>query len=303
MYKVQSLMMVITSDTYPATRNSKAQKKIYSPHEDQNQLVVWYSGGSKDLNSNYSYDPVGRDLVLNCSDDSRSMGLKTIMAFEWALENVEFEYLIRPTPSSYVNFPYLQKLYSEKFFNQKFLYAGTLQSIVYQDKPDVQFVSGSTLILNKSCVELIVKNQDKWDHELWDDVALSKVMQELNIDPLDVKRFNIEGNIFGQEIDLENYQFRCRADTHFNYPRHIEAHLLKIIYKLVNNIYIYPIQRTFYYYYFELLKTVYIKEFSWKLYLKIRKLLKRTLPTMVYNKIKTIFSKKIIKFQYKRFKY
>ena len=32
------------------------------------------------------------------------MGLKTIMAFEWAIENVEFEYLIRPTPSSYVNF-------------------------------------------------------------------------------------------------------------------------------------------------------------------------------------------------------
>ena len=152
-------------------------------------------------------------------------------------------------------------------------------------------------------VELIVKNQDKWDHELWDDVALSKVMQELNIDPIDVKRFNIEGNIFGQEIDLENYQFRCRADTHFNYPRYIEAHLLKIIYKLVNKIHIHPIQRTFYYYYFEILKTVYIKEFSWKLYLKIRKLLKRTLPTMVYNKIKTIFSKKIIKFQYKRFKY
>ena len=69
--------------------------------------------------------------------------------------------------------------------------------------------------------------------DLWDDVALSKLMQELNIKPLDVKRFNIEGNIFGQKIDLENYQFRCRADTHFNYPRYIEAYLLKIIYKLL----------------------------------------------------------------------
>ena len=62
-------MMVITSDTYPA-RNSKAQKKIYIKI-DQNKLVVWYSGGNKDLN-NFSYDPVSRDLVLNCSDDSRN---------------------------------------------------------------------------------------------------------------------------------------------------------------------------------------------------------------------------------------
>jgi hypothetical protein len=296
-------MMVITSDTYPATRNSKAQKKIYRPHEDKSKLVVWYSGGYKGLNSKYSYDPVSRDLVLNCSDDSRSMGLKTIMAFEWALENVEFEYIIRPTPSSYINFPYLRKLYGEKFFNQKFLYAGTVQNIEYQDKPNLQFVSGSTLILNKPCVELIVENQDKWDHDLWDDLALSKVMHELNIKPLDIKRFNIEGNIFRQEIDLKNYQFRCRADTHFNYPRYIEAHLLKIISKLVNNTYIHPIQKIIYYYYFELLKTIYIREFSWKLYLKIRKVLKRILPSLVYNKVKMIFSKKIIKFQYKRFKY
>ena len=303
MQKVQSLMMVITSDTYPAKRNSKAQKKIYNPNEDSNKLVVWYSGGSMAHNSKYLYNSVSGDLLLNCSDDSRSMGLKTIMAFEWALENIEFEYLIRPTPSSYVNFSYLQKLYDEKLSNQKFLYAGTVQTIEYKDKPNVQFVSGSTLILNKPCVELIVENKDKWDHDLWDDVALSKVMYELNIKPLDVKRFNIEGNIFRQEIDLENYQFRCRADTHFNYPRYIEAHLLKIIYKLVNNIYLHPIQKKFYYYYFELLKTFYIREFSWKLYLKIRKLLKKILPSSFYNKIKMIFSKKIVKFQHKRFKY
>ena len=142
------------------------------------------------------------------------MGLKTIKAFEWALKNVEFEYLIRPTPSSYVNFPYLQKALQRKIFNQKFLYAGTVQSIVYQDKPDVQFVSGSTLILNKSCVELIIKNQDKWDHELWDDVALSKVMQELNIDPQMLNDSMLKV-ISLDKIDLENYQFQMQSRYSF----------------------------------------------------------------------------------------
>lgn len=303
MYKTESLMMVITSETYPAKRNSKTQKRLYAPNENSNKLVVWYRGGNKLQDSKYFYDPVKRELLLNCSDNSRSMGLKTIMAFEWALENVEFEYLIRPTPSSYVNFSYLQKLYDKKFMNQKFLYAGTVQTLEYKDKPDIQFVSGSTLILNKPCVELIVENQKKWDHSLWDDVALSKLMAELNIEPLDVKRFNVEGNIFKQEIDLENYQFRCRADNHFNYPRYIEAYLLKIIYKLTNKIDIHPFQKILYYFYFEFLKIIYIREFSWKVYLKIRKLFKKILPAVVYNSVKKIFSKNIKQFQYKRFKY
>lgn len=303
MLKVQSLMMVITSNTYPAIRNSKAQKQIYNPYVDQNKLVVWYSGGKLAKNSKYTYNAEERNLVLNCSDDSRSMGLKTIKAFEWALENIEFEYLIRPTPSSYVNFSYLQKLYDEKFNKEKHLYAGTVQTIKYQDKPNINFVSGSTLILNKTCVELIVQNQNKWDHNLWDDVALSKLMQELNIQPLDIKRFDIEGNIFRQEVELDNYQFRCRADNHYNYPRFIESNLLKIIHKLVNNIYIHPFQKTLYYYYFELSKAVYIREFSWKLYLKIRKLLKTILPSFLYNNFKKVISKQIIKFQHKRFKY
>ena len=72
-----------------------------------------------------------------------------------------------------LTFSYLQKLIA-KNFQLEFLYAGTVQTIEYQDKPNVQFVSGSTLILNKPCVELIVENQYKWDHDLWDDVALSK---------------------------------------------------------------------------------------------------------------------------------
>ena len=56
--------------------------------------------------------------------------------------------------------------------------------------------------MNKQCVELIIKNQNKWDHSLWDDVALSKLMTELEIKPIDVKRFDVKGNIFKQKIDI-----------------------------------------------------------------------------------------------------
>ena len=46
---------------------------------------------------------------------------------------------------------------------------------------------------------------------------LAKLMEELNINYTNIKRFDIKGNIFKQEVDLNNYQYRCRADSHYNY--------------------------------------------------------------------------------------
>ena len=303
MQNVQSLMMIITSDTYPAKRNSNTQKKLYKHNENANEMAVWYSGGGLDQNEKFIYDSLNRDLKLKCSDDSRQMGQKTILAFEWAIENVDFKYLIRPTPSSFVNFSYLKGLYKEKLDDKDIVYAGTVQTIEYENKPKLIFVSGSTLILNKQCVELIIKNQNKWDHSLWDDVALSKLMTELEIKPIDVKRFDIKGNIFKQEVDTENYQFRCRADNHYNYPRFIEAYLLKLVYKHVNNLAISLYVRKFYSYYFEVLKLFYIREFSWKVYLKIKYVIKKLLPKSVYNYLKSKFIKNINDFKHKRFKF
>ena len=303
MQNIQSLMMVITSDTYPAKRNSNTQKKLYKKTENTNEMAVWYSGGGLDQNEKFVYDSLNRDLKLKCSDDSRQMGQKTILAFEWAIENVDFKYLIRPTPSSFINFSYLKGLYKEILDEKDIVYAGTVQTIEYENKPKLIFVSGSTLILNKQCVELIIKNQNKWDHSLWDDVALSKLMTELEIKPIDLKRFDIRGNIFKQEVDIENYQFRCRADNHYNYPRFIEAYLLKIVHKLVNNLAISLYVRKFYSYYFEVLKLFYIREFSWKVYLKIKYVIKKLLPKSVYNYLKLKFIKNINDFKHKRFKF
>ena len=303
MQNIQSLMMVITSDTYPAKRNSNTQKKLYKNSENTNEMTVWYSGGGLDQDEKFLYDSVNRDLKLKCSDDSRQMGQKTILAFEWAIENVDFKYLIRPTPSSFINFSYLKGLYKEILDEKDIVYAGTVQTIEYENKPKLIFVSGSTLIFNKKCVELIIKNQNKWDHSLWDDVALSKLMTELEIKPIDVQRFDIKGNIFRQEVDTENYQFRCRADNHYNYPRFIEAYLLKIVYKLVNNINISSYVKKFYNYYFEILKLFYIREFSWKIYLKIKYIIKKLLPKNVYNYLKSKFIKNINDFKHKRFKF
>ena len=60
-------------------------------------MAVWYSGGGLDQNNKFFYDSLNRDLKLKCSD--RHMGRKKqFWHFEWAIENIDLKYLIRPTP-------------------------------------------------------------------------------------------------------------------------------------------------------------------------------------------------------------
>ena len=293
--------MVITSNTYPAARNTKAQKKIYRNLNSSRSFAVWYKGMENQAD-NYS-KLVNDNLFLNCSDDTRRMGEKTLLAFEWALKNVDFEYLIRPTPSSYVNLDYIHKLIDSNFFDTTNVYAGTVQTLSTKEGNNLNFVSGSTLILNKSSIQKICDNKALWNHDLWDDVALAKLMEELNINYTNIKRFDIKGNIFKQEVDLNNYQYRCRADSHYNYPRFIEAYLLRLTHEIINNKKLSFVKKYFYYYFFELCKIFYVRELSWKIYSMFKVIFKTIVPNSIYKKTKSLMFKKITNFKHKRFKY
>ena len=44
----------------------------------------------------------------------------------------------------------------------------------------------------------------------------------------------LRGTLIRQNIDLTYYQYRCRSDNHYGYPRIIEAHVMSSIHKLFN---------------------------------------------------------------------
>jgi len=296
------LLMVISSNTYPAKRNSKTQQKIYK-NKNNDFKAYWYKGIEKSEQLPNSFKLNNEDLILNCSDDSRQMGQKTLQAFEWALYNVNFQYLIRPTPSSYVNLDYIEKLIDDDFFKNEIVYAGTVHSIKDKDEIKKFFISGSTLILNRKCVELIVENKTQWNHDYWDDVALADLLQNLDIEPIDLPRTDIKGNPFKQNIKIDNYQFRCRADNHYYYPRVIEAHVLKVLDDIVSKKNISLLRKYILNLYFETAKVFYIYQFSWKMYTFLRKTAKKIIPDLIYKKLKNLLLSQITKFKHKRFKY
>ena len=68
---------------------------------------------------------------------------------------------------------------------------------------------------------MVVKNQNLWDHDYWDDVGLALLLNQLGIEPTGGERFDVFGNPYKQDIDLNYYQYRCRADNHYGYPKFI----------------------------------------------------------------------------------
>lgn len=297
--------LVISSTTYPAVRNMKMQKKIYLNNNKNSKNInniFWYRQGTYEQLKGAKYNLIDNDLFIDISDDTLNMGRKTLLAFEWLNENIDYDFLVRPTPSSYVNFNNLDTYIKEHFVEKEIVYGGKIQETKDKEGNTIQFASGSTLILNKQCVDLVLKNQNLWDHDYWDDVGLALTLKKLGVDPCGGDRFDVTGNPYKQKIDLSYYQYRCRSDNHYGYPRLIESHVLKSIDELFsrkNKHQVFPFFKSSI---LELLRFFYIYQFGWKVYSFFRLISKFLMPNSLYFKIKRVSYKKIESFKHKRFK-
>ena len=95
------------------------------------------------------------------------------------------------------------------------------------EKNKQYFVSGAGILFSKNTINHIIKNKNKMDFRLWDDVGIGKLLCELKINPTDGKRYDIQGNIFKQAVDIDHYHYRCRIDNHYGYPRFLEYYVIK----------------------------------------------------------------------------
>jgi hypothetical protein len=297
--KIKIATFIISSNTHPAIRNIKAQKKIYLNFQKN---IFWYRQGNKNQLSGKKANLINNDLFLDISDDTLSMGKKTLMALEWAENNIDYDFIVRPTPSSYVNFKNLENFINSNFKLDDIVYAGKIQATNDKNGNQIEFVSGSTLLLSKKCVQIIIKNKNLWDHSYWDDVGLSLLLKKAKVPSFNVERSDIPGNPYLNNVSLGYYQYRCRADNHYGYPRFIESHVLKYIHKVSNGEDYSRIKKFIYSGLIEILRNIYIYQFGWKVYSLFRKLFKLLLPKKVYLYLKNKFIKQITSFKLIRFK-
>lgn len=197
----------------------------------QNSLITWgslknenvevyaYYGNNilKNYGENNESKIINRKLIIDTYDSN--ITFKTLLAFEYALNNIEFDYIVRPNASTYVR---LDKLY-EYLLNAPRVnyYAGDKQTI-----EGVTYPMGYFIIYSKDIIQKIVKNKFIINENQWaDDWVIGKFLENSGtIMSDDIKPYLLIGKWPETELlekmyntskeELEKYIFfRCKTEV------------------------------------------------------------------------------------------
>jgi hypothetical protein len=137
-----------------------------------------------------------------------TIGIRTLSAFEFILNDSKWEYLWRANVSNYVYAPRLLSIIETLPKNN--LAAGEINNF-----GDIPYLSGAGYLLSRDVVERVIENAQLWNNAYLDDVALGLLLLDLDIPLLRVERLSISDV---SQLDryskpeLVNYaSFRCNG--------------------------------------------------------------------------------------------
>ena len=152
------------------------------------------------------FTPVPFDLEL--------IGLSTIEAFSYVLENYDFQYIFRTNSSSYVNLQKLLKL--TESLPKTGVYAGFEGRILRH----IAFASGAGYLLSRDIVEEICLSPRLWRHGLIDDVALADFVStslktkigQIPLPRCTAAKLDDAKNLSRSEIQ-DHFHYRCKTGS------------------------------------------------------------------------------------------
>lgn len=163
------LILVLSADFPPYDKMIQTAKETWDSVEVEGLETVYYCGKSVKQN----YDNV---IYLPVKEGYMTMGEKCIQAFEWALNNKEFDYIARVHSSCYVNKKQLKK-YVEGLSDTN-LFSG----IEATSQNGFQYLwGGGHYIISRDVIKSLIDNKSKWNHKLMEDEAMSVLCTQLNI--------------------------------------------------------------------------------------------------------------------------
>lgn len=285
------LILVLSSKTYPSSRNKKGIKKTWGSNLQDNFKVIFYESGEVEKIT-------GDTLFVETDTASKNLGYKLLLALDWCNRNIEYDFIFRTNTSSFVNTAELENFISNHLINKEYVYCGLPLVRDYKDsEKKINFLSGAGIILNKKTVNFILDKKKNWDHSEWEDVSLGKLLEENGISFIRGRRQDIENNFYNNIIDKTNYHYRCRLDNHYGYPRFLESFVFADINKILkirnlNQFEIFVKKNLFYFF-----KTFRVDSPRFKIYKLIKFIIKTILPKKFFEYLKDlqpVFLKKFI---------
>jgi hypothetical protein len=202
--KPEILFLVIASNNPENERDLQAQLSTWLGDMPPNYqfLIIRGSELSKfNYSQNTLYVPA-RELYENIL-------LKTSLGIRWAIENMNFDLLIRTNVSTYFAIDHLDKIVN-KIDTRKDFFGGymercrdpfTISQIL------IPFVTGTALVMTKSVATILYKIPVENYNGVPDDVAISQHARMCNLDVTPMKRNNFSQN----HLFLPTYHIRLKT--------------------------------------------------------------------------------------------
>ena len=226
--KVLILVMSSCHPEYAALEDS-IKETWYNYRNDDVEIIFYKGSGST------HFDNV--NLYLECVDDFNGLGQKTLLAFDFVLQNFDFEYIYRSNLGAFVDVTKLLSFLKDK--PKDSFYCGVIGTDTYYFNKEVKFASGSGYFLSKDLVKLVSDNKHLWPHHAVDDVALGYLMSllDIEIDTSAVRKnvcnnsisYNLASELVDEIDEQYLYHIRLRSDD-----RSIDIENMKNIYKNKN---------------------------------------------------------------------
>ena len=285
------LILVLSSKTYPSSRNKKAIKNTWGSILQDDLKIIFYESGEVEK-------VIDDTLFVETDTSSKNLGYKLLLALDWCERNIDYDFIFRTNTSSFVNTKELKNYISDNLIDKEYVYCGMPLVRDYKDSDKkINFLSGAGIILNKKTTQLILDKRNNWDHSEWEDVSLGKLLDENGVSPTRGRRQDIQYNFYNNVIDKTNYHYRCRLDNHYGYPRFLEKFVFADLYKIIKNGNLNKAEIFAKKYIFYFLKSLRVDSPRFKIYKVLKFLIKAILPKQIFDYLKKrqpVFLKKFI---------
>jgi hypothetical protein len=158
------LVLILGARVSPYPEIIKNSLATWGTLANENTVVYAYYG------NHHKTEIVNNELLIGTND--LNITLKTLLAFEYACKNIEFDYLVRIGASSYAR---IDKIYEHLLTTPRDNYYAGHKLFINE----VTYAAGAHLIYSRDIVEHIVKHKNEINDNQWaDDWVIGKFVEK-----------------------------------------------------------------------------------------------------------------------------
>lgn len=198
------IFLILASNDPIHEMDLASQKRTWVRDIQENVSVIWIRGSRFE-----SAVFANSTLYLPCPETFENILLKTVLAINWVLDNLEFDIMIRTNISTYFNLRKLDEEFigvspSEDYFGG---YPSFSKQFQFENGQPFEFVSGTGIYLSRKTALKIAKLEPEKYVGVADDVALTHFakLNSIAITP------HLRNNLQSTHIFKDSFQIRLKS--------------------------------------------------------------------------------------------